>query len=261
MLRVGVKSDKGKVRQRNEDSYCAGDHLFAVADGLGGHLAGEVASKLAIEELERALQENPFPDPKQLEEIFHQANKKICQLASANPQYRGMGTTLTAAHIWQDRILLGHVGDSRAYLYRAGELCQLTDDHSLTGELFRKGELTEVEVEHHPQRHVLTRALGTCQEIDVDTSSLRFGAGDVLLLCTDGLYGKITKEEMIEILQELDSPQRTAERLVAVALQAGGSDNITVIVIQNGADELMDHEFSLELDEILEKFQAPVGVV
>jgi serine/threonine protein phosphatase PrpC len=261
MLRVGVKSDKGKVRQRNEDSYCARNNLFAVADGLGGHLAGEVASKLAISELEKALEANPLPDPQQLEEVFHQANAKICQLSSANPQYRGMGTTLTAAHIWQDRILLGHIGDSRAYLYRAGELCQLTDDHSLSGELFRKGELSLFEAEHHPQRHILTRALGTGHQIDVDTSLLRFGAGDVLLLCTDGLHGKVSEEEMSFILGEEDSPQRTADRLVAAALATGGQDNITVIVVQNGQGELMDHEFSLELDRILEKHAAPLGVV
>lgn len=260
MLRVGVKSDKGKVRQRNEDSYCVGNTLFAVADGLGGHLAGEVASKLAIDELVRSVGENQQLEVDQLEEIFHQANRKICQLAEANPQYHGMGTTLTAVQIMADRVLLGHVGDSRAYLYRTGELCQLTVDHSLSGELYRKGELSEQEAEHHPQKHVLTRALGTCQEIDVDTSLFRLGVGDLLLLCTDGLHGKVAKEELIAILGETDDPQVLAEGLVAAALAKGGQDNITVIVIKNSEDELLDYEFSLELDEILEKFQAPMGV-
>jgi protein phosphatase len=260
MLSVGVKSDKGKVRQRNEDSYCARDNLFAVADGLGGHLAGEVASKLAIDELVRGIEENPLPGLEEFEKIFHQANRQICQLAEANPQYHGMGTTLTAIQILEDRVLLGHVGDSRAYLYRGGELCQLTVDHSLSGELYRKGELSEQEAEHHPQKHVLTRALGTFQEVDVDTSSFRLGVGDLLLLCTDGLHGKVSGEELSAILAERDDPQITAERLVEAALAKGGQDNITVIVIKNDEDELVDYEFSLELDEILEKFQTPIGV-
>lgn len=260
MLKVGVKSDKGKVRQRNEDSYCVCEHLFAVADGLGGHLAGEVASKLAIEELVKALSGKQLVDLKELEEVFQKANEAICQLANANPQYQGMGTTLTAAHIWQDRIILGHVGDSRAYLFRAGELIQLTRDHSLPAELYRQGELSEEEAETHPQRHVLTQALGVASEIDVDTSQLGFGAGDLLLLCTDGLHGKVSKSQIEEILKEAADPQQAADRLVEAALLAGGQDNITVIVIQNHEGDIVDHEFSIELDELLEKFQAPVGV-
>ena len=259
MLRVGVKSDKGKVRQRNEDSYCACEHLFAVADGLGGHLAGEVASKLAIDQLVDALSGKQC-DAKQLEELFQQANEKIYQLASVNPQYQGMGATLTAAQIWRDQILLGHVGDSRAYLYRAGELTQLTHDHSLTAELYRKGELSEEEAECHPQRHILTKALGVSSQLDVDTSMVRFADRDILLLCTDGLHGKISKEEMAEFLQKLTDPQETAEKLVHAALEAGGQDNITVLIVLNAADEFVDHEFSLELDEILEQYQQPLGV-
>lgn len=259
MLKVGVKSDKGKVRQRNEDSYFAGETLFAVADGLGGHLAGEVASKLAIDELRKGLGENPLPDPKQFAAVFQEANLAICRLAEANPQYRGMGTTLTAVQIVEGRVVLGHVGDSRAYLYRAGELCQLTEDHSLPRELYRAGELSELEAEQHPQKHVLIRALGNCPDLDVDTSLFRLGVGDLLLLCTDGLHGKLTDQELAAILATGEEPQSLAHKLVAAALSRGGEDNITALVIKNDLDELMDHEFSLELDAFLQE-RTPLGV-
>lgn len=232
----GATSDIGKVREGNEDSYLALDPLFAVADGMGGHRGGEVASKLALEILENQFRRRQGA----LAEHVQEANLAVFERSQLDRRVAGMGTTLTVAVMEDERVRLAHVGDSRAYLYRDGELRLLTEDHTLVQRMVDEGEITAGEAETHPYRSVLTRALGVEQSVAVDEGSLEVQDGDRLLLCTDGLTGMVTDEQIRAILQDVGDPQEAADRLVRAANRAGGIDNITAVVLDFEAGEKDD---------------------
>jgi PPM family protein phosphatase len=231
MLRVAEHysaSDTGRQRRANEDSLLSRSPLFVVADGMGGAQAGEVASRLAIESFSQGLSADP---PEQaLAERAREANAHIHELSHANAEHAGMGTTLTALYVGEQEIAIAHVGDSRAYCLRAGELMRLTDDHSLVDELMRQGRLTPEEAVEHPQRSVITRALGPEGAVEVDTRSLKGLAGDVYLICSDGLTTMISEQQIAEILLSHVRLADAGEALIAAANDAGGRDNITVLL-------------------------------
>jgi serine/threonine protein phosphatase PrpC len=232
-LRAGATTDTGLFRERNEDAYLAEDPLFAVADGLGGHLGGEVASRVALERLSEVARGDGPEDgiPERLRTGMHEANRAVHDRASKDRRLTGMGTTLTAVIAGKDRIFLAHVGDSRAYLFRGGDLRLLTEDHTLVQRMVREGRLTPEQAEIHPQRSVLTRALGIDDQLEVDQTTLETAAGDRLLLCSDGLTGMVEDEEILKILSAHNDPQAASDALVEAANAAGGQDNITTIVL------------------------------
>jgi serine/threonine protein phosphatase PrpC len=230
------RTDVGRQRSANEDSLVVRPPLFAVADGMGGAKAGEVASAVAVDAVEAA-EESSEPTEAQLASIVREANRRIYDLAVADESRRGMGTTLTLAKLVGDEVSLAHVGDSRAYRLRGGELKQLTRDHSLVAELERSGQITPEAAEHHPQRSIITRALGPEPDVEVDTYTLTGRDGDVFLICSDGLTSMISDEEVASILRSAGSLDEAAEELVRAANQSGGKDNITVIVFRLGDGE------------------------
>lgn len=234
MLRVAEQytgTDTGLQRRANEDSLLARSPLFVVADGMGGAQAGEVASRMAVESFHDGL-----GDPTDPEECLAAnalaANARIHELSLNNAEHAGMGTTLTAVYVGAEEVSIAHVGDSRAYCLREGELLRLTDDHSLVDELIREGRLTPEEAEEHPQRSIITRALGPEETVEVDTRSFRARAGDVYLLCSDGLTSMVPEARLVEILREHQRLRDTGEALIAEANRAGGRDNITVILLR-----------------------------
>ncbi len=224
---AAAATDIGRVREGNEDSFLMEEPLFAVADGMGGHRGGEVASRLALETLESVFRRGAGD----LDEQVQEANRAVFERSMLDRRVAGMGTTLTAALVEGDRVRLAHVGDSRAYLLRHGELHQLTEDHTLVRRMVTEGEITEEEARVHPQRNVMTRAIGVDMWVDVDDLIVEVRAGDRLLLCTDGLTGMVPEGRIRDVLVETPDPQGAADRLVAEANQAGGVDNITVVVI------------------------------
>jgi PPM family protein phosphatase len=229
------RSDVGRQRSANEDDFVLAPPFFAVADGMGGAKAGEVASAMATEVFEGE-SDSGEPAEAQLARMLREANKRIHDLAVADESHRGMGTTLTAAKVTGDEISLAHVGDSRAYRMRDGELEQLTKDHSLVAELERSGQITPEAAEHHPQRSIITRALGPEPEVEVDTYTVTGREGDLFLLCSDGLTSMISDEEIGSILRSADSLDAAADALVRAANQSGGRDNITVVLFRVGPD-------------------------
>jgi protein phosphatase len=226
------KTDTGRQRHANEDSYYAKAPLFAVADGMGGAQAGEVASRIAARAFERGPRNDDASAEGQLEEIAQQANRRIHRLAQEDSSRAGMGTTLTAAMLRDDEVALGHVGDSRAYLLRGGQLKRLTKDHSLVEELRRQGRLTEEQAEEHPQRSIITRALGPEPSVNVDTMTFPARDGDVFLLCSDGLTTMVSDDEIREILVDSRTLRSAVNRLVDAANRGGGRDNITAIAFR-----------------------------
>jgi PPM family protein phosphatase len=235
MLRVAEeahKTDTGRQRQANEDSYFARAPIFAVADGMGGAQAGEVASRIAARAFERAPRNRDASAEGQLEEIARKANREIHTLAQEDSSRAGMGTTLTAAMLRDDEVAFGHVGDSRAYLLRDGQLKRLTKDHSLVEELRRQGRLTEEQAEEHPQRSIITRALGPEPDVNVDTMTFPARDGDVFLLCSDGLTTMVSDDEIREILVSSRSLRAAVNRLVDAANSGGGRDNITAVAFR-----------------------------
>jgi PPM family protein phosphatase len=235
MLKVAEeahKTDTGRQRQANEDSYFARAPLFAVADGMGGAQAGEVASRIAAGAFERGPRNDEASAEGQLEEIAQQANRRIHKLAQEDSSRAGMGTTLTAALVRDDEVAFGHVGDSRAYLLRNGELKRLTKDHSLVEELRRQGRLTEEQAEEHPQRSIITRALGPEPSVNVDTMTFPARDGDLFLLCSDGLTTMVPDDEIQEILVRSKSLRSAVNKLVDAANRRGGRDNITAVAFR-----------------------------
>jgi len=227
-MQVGTESHPGRVRKVNEDAFHAGRSLLAVADGLGGYAAGEVASSLAIETLAGW---QDWDDPqKALLYAFQKANHTVWQRATTDEKCAGMGTTLTAAYIKSGMLFVAHVGDSRLYLCRNGRLESLTEDHSIVNELIKGGDLTEAEAQFHPQRNILTRALGMGPEVPVDCYRIDLQAGDRLLLCTDGLYNMVAENRIQTMLLSKATAKQIAVNLTAAANVEGGLDNITVIV-------------------------------
>jgi len=234
MLRVAehyAATDTGRQRRANEDSLLARSPLFVVADGMGGAQAGEVASRIAIECFEQGLGDTSEPEGV-LAARAGAANARIHELSHSSAEHAGMGTTLTAAYVSSQEIAIAHVGDSRAYRLRDGELMRLTDDHSLVDELMRQGKITPEEAVDHPQRSVITRALGPEPAVEVDTRSYTARTGDVYLLCSDGLTTMVSEEQLAEILGSHANLRDTGEALIAAANDAGGRDNITVVLFR-----------------------------
>ena len=226
-IEVGSATDIGRVRERNEDSILVEPPLFVVADGMGGHRGGQVASQLALETLEELADGGGGS----LAEQVRRANRAVWDRALEDERLAGMGTTLTAARIEGSSALIAHVGDSRAYLLRDGMLRQLTTDHTLVARMVSSGEITEAEADVHPHKNVLTRAIGTDEQVEVDEDTIELQAGDRILLCSDGLTGMVTEDQIQAILEHSDGAPRAADRLVKAANRAGGIDNISVVVL------------------------------
>jgi PPM family protein phosphatase len=224
-------TDTGRERRSNEDNAFSRPPLFAVADGMGGARGGEVASGIVVETLEKGMPDDVGPE-EGLAGLTREANQRIHQKATADEERAGMGTTLTAAYVGDDEVAFAHVGDSRAYRFRDGKLEQLTNDHSLVGELVRRGKLTERQAEEHPQRSVITRALGPEAAVEVDSFSVDARPGDVFLLCSDGLTSMVEADGIADILREHESMDAAARRLVEAANENGGRDNITVVLFR-----------------------------
>jgi PPM family protein phosphatase len=235
-------SHPGRRRRHNEDSYVVQPPLFAVADGMGGAKAGEVASGLAA----AAVQEsdgNGETGEARVAALIEEANRRVFRRAAEDRTASGMGTTMTVALVEDDRVAIGHVGDSRAYLIRDGRLEQLTDDHSLVAELVRSGKLTPEEAESHPQRSVITRALGTEADVDVDTFSVEASPGDLFMLCSDGLTTMVDDATILSAIEgHRDNLKNAAKALVNAANRGGGEDNITVVFFEVDAAEEPDEQ-------------------
>jgi PPM family protein phosphatase len=234
MLRVAEQytgSDTGRQRRANEDSLLARSPLFVVADGMGGAQAGEVASRIAVESFQPGVEDASEPEAA-LAALALAANARIHELSHSNAEQAGMGTTLTAVYVGSEEVAIAHVGDSRAYCLRDGELLRLTDDHSLVDELMRQGRLTPEEAVEHPQRSVITRALGPEGTVEVDTRSFSARPGDIYLLCSDGLTTMISEEQIAAVLLAHERLRDAGEGLIAAANEAGGRDNITVVLLR-----------------------------
>lgn len=251
----GGVTDVGRVRTNNEDCFriVTPLNLFVLADGMGGEAHGEIASALAVETVvKHCLDEDANPAAKVLGQVqpgwsaktkrlstaLHLANKQICKSAEEHPEQRGMGATLTAAWIDRSKLSIAHVGDSRAYLLRAGSLLQLTRDHSLVAEQVRQGVITAAEAEESDMQSVLLRALGAQPEIEVDAEELGLFPRDILMLCSDGLTRMVTEPEIAGVLQAETDPVRGAEELVSLANERGGPDNITVVIVRMLKDSM-----------------------
>lgn len=244
-LEIGSLSDVGCQREENEDylSYwepaderqlSSKGHLAIVADGMGGHEGGQEASRIAVETIQQHYAESASTDPAQaLISAFERANGRIQEYAGQHPALQGMGTTLTAALIIGDHLYYGHVGDSRLYLLRGSMIERLTRDHSYVGRLVENGVISSSEAETHPQRHILTAALGTTSEIspDVSMQPLQLQSGDVLVLCTDGLWGMVSDAEILEAVGGSNA-ESACRNLVTQARERGGPDNITIQVLR-----------------------------
>src|SRR5437764_11730004 len=227
-----VASDTGRRRLRNEDNYVVAPPLFAVADGVGGAQAGEVASRLAASALEGG-DSDRLQGLERLDALIQEANRRIYDRASTDPSASGMGTTMTVALVEGMTVAIGHVGDSRAYLVRDERMEQLTDDHSLVNELQKSGKLSAEEAQAHPQRSVITRAVGTDPDVDVDGFTIEAEEGDVFLICSDGLTDMVEDEEILELVHSnRDDLDKAVKALVAAANKGGGEDNITAVAFR-----------------------------
>jgi protein phosphatase len=237
IFRSTALSDVGRRRQANEDRYAVAAELglFLVADGMGGHRAGQLASRLAAETAVKALEELQGSEMALTERLrcsVTAANREIFNTAQAKPEFQGMGTTLVSLLVADGRVALAHVGDSRAYLVRGGKIRQLTDDHSVVGELIRQREITPQAARVHPHRHVLTKALGVRREVVPDLAELTAVPGDLFVLCSDGLTGLVHDEEIAEAAASSDDLDTICADLVECANSRGGEDNITVVLVR-----------------------------
>ena len=230
MSKVFQATHVGKVRHKNEDSLIVIEpETFVVADGMGGASAGEVASSMLVETVKNFLTNSPAPwNEITLAQAITRANEEIWNLSQQNEDYRGMGTTATILYLDGDRACFAHVGDSRLYLLRNGILEQITEDHSYVETLVRRGEITEAQARVHPMKNVLTQAVGAMSEVQIDTANFSAQPDDVFLLCTDGLTNMVDDETIARILQTSPNP---AEDLINPALDNGGIDNVSVIVV------------------------------
>ena len=229
--RVAAVTDPGRTRRHNEDSYVIEPPLFAIADGMGGAQAGEVASGLATAALKEG--QADAAGEQRIADLIQEANRRVYDRSSSDPNTSGMGTTITVALVEDDHVAFGHVGDSRAYLIRDASMEQLTEDHSLVNELLKTGKLSREEAETHPQRSVITRALGTDPDVDVDTFSVRAENGDLFLLCSDGLTDMVSEESILDLVERhRDDIDGALRALVKEANRGGGQDNITVVAFE-----------------------------
>jgi len=244
-VRFGVVSDKGRVREINEDSYkvISGREglpdIFIVADGMGGHNSGEVASRMAVDLSEEYLlkflqpglgEENILPF---ICDMMTEVNRCIYSKAKESDENFGMGTTFIIGMFFNGKFFIGHVGDSRVYLLRDGSLQRLTTDHSYIEELIKTGSLSREEARNHPRKHVITRALGCEENVDIDTYCVDVNSDDLFVLCTDGLTNMLSENDILSIINSNDEPQYICSELVKLANERGGEDNITVIIVKN----------------------------
>ena len=232
-IEVGAATDIGRVRDVNEDSYLVEAPLYAVADGMGGHKGGDVASSLALETVEAMFRVGGGT----LADQVREANRAVHERSVADQRVRGMGTTLTAVTIEGSDARFVHVGDSRAYVLRAGDLRQVTSDHTLVARMVKAGEISREEAAVHPHRNVVTKVIGTEATVVVDEHTVPLLDGDRLLLCSDGLTGMVAEDQIQAILEAEPDPQRAADRMVKAANRAGGIDNITVLVLDAHAEQ------------------------
>ena len=228
VAKFGSRTDVGNVREQNEDSLIVRPPLFVVADGMGGHAAGEIASEIAVSTISELAPDHA--DAEALGRAVEEANRDIINAAIAGKGHEGMGTTVTAAILERNRLVIAQVGDSRAYLLHNGELTQLTRDHSLMANMIEAGQISPEEARFHPNRSVITRALGNDPDTVPDLYEINVEEGDRLLLCSDGLYSMLEDSEIAAVMRRISDPQRCATTLVNGAIAAGGHDNITVIV-------------------------------
>jgi serine/threonine protein phosphatase PrpC len=241
ILRSAARTDVGRKRRTNEDCYAIAAELgyFVVADGMGGHRAGQLASRLAAEAAVgalEALEGSAATLTEKLRCTIAAANREIYVAAQAKPEFSGMGTTVVSLLAAEGRVALAHVGDSRAYLIRGGRIRQLTDDHSVVGELVRRREITESAARKHPHRHVLTRAVGVRREVAPDLAELTSSPGDLFVLCSDGLTGLVHDEEIAEAVNAGTDLDEICAQLVDLANERGGKDNITVVLVRHEKD-------------------------
>lgn len=241
-MKVGFSTDTGNVRLINQDSFFVSNFhnsfpLFIVADGMGGHNAGEVASQVAVKKVEEVFK-NDYTSFKRIDDVKEtikksviEANRYICEQSKLNPNLFGMGTTLTLGYLYDNIFIIGHVGDSRAYIIRNGSITQLTEDHSLVRQLVSEGKITEIEAENHPQKNIITRAVGTDYKIDVDIIEVEVMTGDLIFICSDGLTNMVSKDKLLEIFTNTKDIQIACDECVKLAKNNGGYDNITVIGI------------------------------
>lgn len=235
-------TDIGRVRKINEDSYYDDPEnlgLYIVADGMGGHQAGEVASSLAVETLSSILREHLLDQNSRMTDIEHvlkaavdRANQTVYNLATSQPGYSGMGTTVVVCIVREGHAHIAHIGDSRAYLIRKRMLKQLTTDHSLVQELLNKGRITEAEAEDHPRKNILTRALGTDPVIEIDTMSIQLQPGDTLMLCTDGISNHVDRQELLDLISD-NPPESACMEIIRLANSRGGFDNMTILIVES----------------------------
>lgn len=241
-MQIGVCTDKGKVRENNQDYYYSSSSLelplFIVADGMGGHKAGEVASKMAVNVIAEVMSRNNDNGYEEedisniIRKAIYEANDKILDKSLSSTDYNGMGTTVTMAYLTDDNIIIGHIGDSRAYIARGDKFIQLTEDHSLVAELVKNGSISPEEALYHPQKNIITRAVGTNKYIDTDIVIAQVMKNDIILLCTDGLTNMVDDMEIKNMIQDNDDMQNLCEGLINKANDLGGVDNITVIAIK-----------------------------
>jgi serine/threonine protein phosphatase PrpC len=234
MLEAFGLSDPGRVRQNNEDCYFISpkDRVYIVADGMGGAQAGEHASKLAVETVASVIQKTPAPDAETLFEAFREANQRVMSAAASDPQLEGMGTTLVAALESGPELLIASVGDSRAYVFKGGDLTGITEDQTWVNEVGRRLGIEEASLKTHPMRHVLTMAIGVSPELRVHSYTVRPHPGELILLSSDGLHGVVEQGVIADALSGNGSLQAKCERLIDAAKQAGGPDNITVVLLK-----------------------------
>lgn len=241
MVQIGFKCDRGVVRENNEDAcfVIPSDDVYIVADGVGGNKSGEVASRTAVSEIALSVNDHDMKSLKTPEEIFEffnraieSANNKIYQMGRETRSYRGMATTVVAAYVRKGDAYVANVGDSRAYLLRNDVLRRITRDHTYVNELVEKGVITEDEAETHAQKNVITRALGADNKVVPDYYKFRVFKGDVILLCSDGLYGEVPEDDMKQIIKSAATMNEACQTLVARANEMGGRDNTTVICLK-----------------------------
>jgi protein phosphatase len=226
------KTDKGLVRPENEDQFCIEKNLgfLAVADGMGGHASGEVASKMAIDIVRDYLKNEKEPLSNRMTSGIRLANKSIYDASRSQSQWNGMGTTIVAVLLGGKRLSIAHVGDSRVYLVRGGNIEQITDDHTIVSEQVQKGLMTREEAVQSDMRHILTRALGIAPDVNVDVDELTLSEGDRFVLCSDGLSELVSEGEILSTVLSRGRPEIACDQLIEMANQRGGDDNITVIV-------------------------------
>jgi PPM family protein phosphatase len=243
-MQIAFQTDVGMVRKHNEDSgevFTKGEHFLAViADGMGGHKAGDIASQEALKVIKAAwvqFEENMGNIKDWIQNVLRDTNKHIFEFSQVNPETRGMGTTIVAALGTNKEVTVAHIGDSRCYLYSNGELKRVTDDHSLVQELVKSGQITEDEAEIHPRRNMIMKAVGTDETVEAELNVITWKTGDYLLLCSDGLSDKVSFKKIKEALDSsAETVAEKVEKLITWAKDAGGEDNITAILIQNSSD-------------------------